>query len=82
MDGKGSVGTQLLDSIGQTNRVILNMQTDYNARLLAADIKSYFELNRNAIEVLLFKGKKTISVSRYDTQSPMFHRQFRKKYEH
>ena len=80
--GKGSVGTQLLDSIGQTNRVLLNIQTDYNARLLAADIKSYFELNRNAIEVLLFKGKKTISVSRYDTQSPMFHRQFRKKYEH
>ena len=50
--------------------------------LMAADIKSYFEFNRNAIEVLLFKGKKTISVSRYDTQSPMFHRQFRKKYEH
>ncbi len=40
--GKGSVGTQLLDSIGQTNRVLLNMLTDYNARLLASDIKSYF----------------------------------------
>ncbi len=80
--GKGSVGTQLLDSIGQSNRILLNINSDYNARLLAADIKSYFELNRNAIEVLLFKGKKTISVSRYDTQSPMFHRQFRKKYEH
>lgn len=64
------------------NRILLNINSDYNARLLAADIKSYFEFNRNAIEVLLFKGKKTISVSRYDTQSPMFHRQFRKKYEH
>ena len=82
VSGKGSVGTQLLDSIGQSNRILLNINSDYNARLLAADIKSYFELNRNAIEVLLFKGKKTISVSRYDTQSPMFHRQFRKKYEH
>jgi phosphoheptose isomerase len=82
VSGKGSVGTQLLDSIGQSNRILLNINSDYNARLLAADIKSYFEFNRNAIEVLLFKGKKTISVSRYDTQSPMFHRQFRKKYEH
>jgi hypothetical protein len=82
VSGKGSVGTQLLDSIGQSNRILLNINSDYNARLLAADIKFYFELNRNAIEVLLFKGKKTISVSRYDTQSPMFHRQFRKKYEH
>jgi hypothetical protein len=53
--GKGSVGTQLFDSIGQTNRVLLNMTTDYNARLLASDIKSYFESNRDAIEVLIFK---------------------------
>ena len=27
--GKGSVETQLLDSIGQTNRVLLNMQTKF-----------------------------------------------------
>ena len=40
--GKSSVETQLLDSIGQTNRVLLNMLTDYNARLLASDIKTYF----------------------------------------
>lgn len=79
--GKGSVGTQLLDSIGQSNRILLNITTDYNARLLAADIKAYFETNRNAIEVLLFKGKKAISVNRYAAQSPMFYRQFRKKYE-
>lgn len=79
--GKGSVGTQLLDSIGQSNRILLNMKCDYNARLLAADIKAYFEANRKAVEVLLFKGKKIISVNRYATQSPMFHRQFRKKYE-
>ena len=29
----------------------------------------------------LLKGKKTISVNRYAAQSPMFYRQFRKKYE-
>ena len=40
--GKGSVGTQLLDSIGQTNRVILNITTDYNARTLAKEIRRFF----------------------------------------
>lgn len=81
VSGKGSVGTQLLDSIGQSNRVLLNITSDYNARLLAADIRTYFESNRQAVEVLLFKGKKTISVNRYAVQSPLFHKQFRKKYE-
>ena len=79
--GKGYVGTQLLDSIGQSNRILLNITPEYNARLLAADIKTYFKVNRKAIVVLLFKGKKAISVNRYATQSPKFYRQFRKKYE-
>ena len=79
--GKGSVGTQLLDSIGQTNRVLLNMQTDYNARLLAADIKTYFETNQNALEVLIFKGKRVLPVNRIQVQSPDFNRVFRKRYE-
>ena len=81
VSGKGSVETQLLDSIGQSNRILLNISSNYNARLLAADIKSYFESNRHAVEVLIFKGNKTISVNRYNIQSPMFYRRFRKKYE-
>ena len=79
--GKGSVGTQLLDSIGQTNRVLLNMNTDYNARLLSSEIKAYFEANEQAVEVLIFKGKKSISVSRWQVEAPRFNRFFRKKYE-
>ena len=79
--GKGSIGTQLFDSIGQTNRVLLNMTTDYNARLLASDIKSYFESNRDAIEVLIFKGNKTITVKRGLACNPDFNRIFRKLYE-
>ena len=79
--GKGSVGTQLLDSIGQTNRVLLNMTTDYNARLLASDIKTYFETNQDALEVLIFKGKKVLPVNRVQVQSPDFNRVFRKRYE-
>ena len=79
--GKGSVGTQLLDSIGQTNRVLLNMMTDYNARLLASDIKTYFESNRDALEVLIFKRKKVLPVNRIQVQSPDFNRVFRKRFE-
>ena len=79
--GKGSVETQLLDSIGQTNRVILNMLSDYNARLLASDIKAYFETNQDALEVLIFKGKKVLPVNRVQVQSPDFNRVFRKRYE-
>jgi hypothetical protein len=79
--GKGSVETQLLDSIGQTNRVILNILSDYNARLLASDLKTYFETNRDALEVLIFKGKKVLPVNRVQVQSPDFNRVFRKRYE-
>lgn len=79
--GKSSVESQLLDSIGQTNRVLLNMTTDYNARLLSSEIKAYFEANKQAVEVLIFKGRKSISVSRWQVDAPMFNRFFRKKYE-
>ena len=79
--GKGFVGTQLLDSIGLKNRVLLNMLTGYNARLLAADIKTYFVTNQNALEVLIFKGKKVLPVNRVQVQSPDFNRVFRKRYE-
>ena len=79
--GKGSVESQLIGSIGQTNRVLLNMTTDYNARLLSSEIKAYFETNKQAVEVLIFKGRKSISVSRWQVNAPSFNRYFRKKYE-
>lgn len=79
--GQGSVETQLLDSIGQSNRILLNISSDYNARLLASDIKTYFESNKEALEVLIFKGKKVLPVNRIQVQSPDFNRVFRKRYE-
>ena len=81
IQGKASAGNRMNDSIGQTNRVLLNISTDYNSRLLASDIKTYFENNSNAVEVLIFKGKKVISVVRDHTLSPMYNRLFRRKYE-
>lgn len=81
IQGKASVSNRLNESIGQTNRVLLNIKTDYNGRLLASDIKSFFEKSRDAIEVLVFKGNKTISIKRGLVQNPAFNRLFRKLYE-
>jgi hypothetical protein len=81
IQGKASAGTRMKESIGQTNRVLLNISTDYNARLLASDIKTYFENNPYAIEVLIFKGNKVISVKRGLVVNKTFNRIFRKLYE-
>ena len=81
IQGKASAGSRMKESIGQTNRVLLNISTDYNARLLASDIKTYFENNSYAIEVLIFKGNKVISVKRGLVVNKTFNRIFRKLYE-
>lgn len=78
--GKGSVESQLLDSIGQTNRILLNMTSEYNPRILARDIRRYFERNVYAVEVLIMKGTRTISVIREDTLGQSFIRNFMMKY--
>lgn len=79
--GKASAGTSLMSSIGQTNRVLLNMATKYSARLLASDIKAYFKANSLAEEVLIFKGKKIIIIRRRLTEHPLFNKIFRQQYE-
>ena len=79
--GKSSVGNRLLESIGQSNRVLLNMPTGYNTRLLAADIKTYFELNEAALEVLIFKGKSELSIYRRFVSNSRFYSEFKKTYE-
>ena len=74
-------GAWLIDSIEQCNRVLLNIQLDYNTRSLAFDIKRYFEINEKAVEVLIFKGNKLILVNRGLVRNTMFNRIFRKMYE-
>ena len=54
----------MLESIGQTNHVVLNMVANYSPRLLAKDVQFYFEVNKEAREVLIIKGSKFLSVSR------------------
>ena len=61
--GKSSVANSLEDSIGQCNRILLNLTIEYNTRSLAFAIKRYFEINQEAIEVLIFKGGMSTGLS-------------------
>ena len=78
--GKASVSNRLLESIGQTNRVLLNMTVDYNPIALARNIRTYFEYNINAREVLIFKGKKQISITRKSIDDKRFFKTFIRRY--
>jgi hypothetical protein len=78
--GKNSVENRLSDSVGQTNRVLLHMTADYNPGTLARSIKRYFELNSYAREVLVYKGKKQISVTRKSLEDANFFRTFIRRY--
>lgn len=77
--GQSSVGNRLGESIGQTDRVILNMNTTYNVRKLAKEIKWYFESNKKAQEVMIFKGGSYLSVMRKDI-TKKFERSFMQEY--
>ena len=79
--GKSSVEQNLLDSIGQCNRILLNMTREYNTRSLAFAIEKYFEVNDNAVEVLIFKGRKHLSVKRHYVIANDFLPKFRRLYE-
>lgn len=80
ISGKTSLGNRLMESIGQTNHVLINVCSQYNPRLMATQIKSYFEINPNALEVLVYKGKKMIVVTRRIAENPLFLIQFQRKY--
>ena len=80
INGKSSVSTRLMESIGQTNHVVLNMLTDYDPRLLAKDIQVYFESNKEAREVLIMKGNKFLSVSRRFVEGKHYIKTFMKRY--
>ena len=79
--GHSSIENRLMESIGQTYHVLLNICTTYNSRLMAVQIRNYFNVYPDALEVLVYKGKKTISVTRRFVENPLYLIQFRQKYE-
>ena len=72
VQGKKSIMNRLIESIGQTNHVLLNMATTYNGRLLATQVRRYFEINPAASEVLIFKSGRAISIKRNYALSKKF----------
>ena len=80
VSGNNSVDNRLEESVGQANRVLLHMTVDYNPSALARSIKHYFESNQNAYEVLIFKGKKQLSVTRKSLEDTNFFRTFIRRF--
>lgn len=78
--GKNSIDNRLSESIGQTNRVLLNMRAEYSPSTLARSIKHFIESNTNAREVLVFKGKKQLSVTRKSLEDNRFFQTFIRRY--
>ena len=62
--GKNSVGNRLQESLGQSNRVLLNLKCKYGIRNITDEIRKHFEMSAEAVEVLIFNGKKQISIKR------------------
>ena len=65
--GQNSVAARLSSSAGQANRAILNMTSSYNPRRLGMAIKHYFDDSPSATEVIIFKGKRELSITRNPT---------------
>ena len=80
IQGRSSAANRLTESIGQTKHVLLNLATDYNGGLLGVQVKTYFEANPNALEVLIFKGKQTFSIKRKYALQKDFILRFKKEY--
>ena len=80
ISGKNIVHTRLKESIAQGNRALLNMP-QYNTRKLVHDIRKYFVKYPDAIEVLIFKGKNEVSVSRRFALSARFYFEFKRMFE-
>lgn len=80
IQGKTSIMNRLIESIGQTNHVLLNISTTYNGRLLATQVRRYFEINPMASEVLIFKSGRAISIKRSYALDKKFLITFPRKY--
>ena len=66
--GQNSVAARLSSSASQANRAVLNMTSSYNPRRLGEAIKHYFD-NPESVEVIIFKGKREISITRENIDS-------------
>ena len=74
--GKNSVGNRLEESTTQSYRVILNLSVDYNIRKLYKEIKKHFHTYDEALEVIIYKGKKEIILDKNMISEMQFRKLF------
>ena len=61
--GKGSIGSRLEESADQAHRVILNIKSRYDPKDIAYEVRTYFERNKEAREIIVLKGNKALLAS-------------------
>jgi len=76
ISGQDSVSDRLQSSVGQANRVILNLCTKCETQILADNIKAYFQQNKDAKEVIIMQRKSSIRIIRRDIEGNNFNDKF------
>lgn len=79
--GESSVINRLNEALRQSHRVILNEATSFDSRKMAHTLKRFFNEHPDFMEVLIFNGKKEISVSSEWAHTNRFEREFRKVHD-
>lgn len=77
--GQNSVGNRLKEAVSQSNRVILNIRTQYNLRKLAKEVKRFFMISGEIVEILVLIRGKQLSVNRQSADKRSFESDFRKE---
>ena len=62
--GKNSVSNRLIESIEQSNRVILSIKNDYDARKLYKEVQRFFDNNTKAQQVIILIKNKEIVLNK------------------
>lgn len=76
--GKNSVSNRLIESIEQSNRVILCIKNDYNARKLYNEVQRFFNNNTKAQQVIILIKNKEIVLNKEMMKESTFRHLFYK----
>lgn len=76
----GSISSRLKASESQAKKVILNVSGQVSSNAVSHALKKHFDKNPDAIEALVYKGKKSIVVSRQWANKNSFYKEFNSQY--
>ena len=78
--GTGSAESKLDKAATQCHRVLINVKSNYNARTLAGEIKTFMQ-DSDTIEVLVYRGIKSIAINRKLVKKKSFIADFTKEWK-